>query len=91
MTMTATEFSRYLRTLISEKGKSPDDDMDKPGNIGLTYDHLIEFIELNCNDEMRSNIHNTLVTIDFKNGDVFHYFNHLADGMIKAAGLDAYS
>lgn len=31
-------------------------------------------------------IKTTLVKIDFMNGDVFHYLDYLANGMIKALG-----
>lgn len=75
---------KYLQTLIEEKGKSLEDEINLDGHFGLTYQMLIDFIE-NAN-EYHAQIKKTLVMIDFKNGDVFHYFNHLAEGMIASLG-----
>ena len=74
----------YLINLITEKGKSLDSTINLDGHIGLTYQMLVDFI---CeNKEYHKQIRNTLVKIDFQNGDVFHYLDYLAVGMIKALG-----
>lgn len=78
----------YLTTLISEKGLNIHDEINIDGCIGLTWNHLIEFIE--SAKEYHSDIKTMLVKIDFHNGDVFDYLLHLAKGMIKAMGLDHY-
>ena len=78
----------YLNNLITEKGQDLDSFM--PGLIEdpifgenmLTYETLIDFIVKN--KAYHSQIRKTLVMIDFKNGDVFHYLTHLANGMIKS-------
>jgi hypothetical protein len=75
---------QYLKTLIEEKGKSLDDEIKIEGHIGLTYEHLADFID--TAPEFHSDIKNTLVKIDFHNGDVFHYLDHLANAMVKAMG-----
>ncbi len=75
---------KYLTTLIEEKGKSIDDEIQIEGHIGLTYEMLIDFIEEQ--KQYHKQIKDTLIKIDFKNGDVFHYLNHLANGMVKALG-----
>lgn len=74
----------YLENLITEKGVSLETDMNIEGHI-LSYDVLIEFIV--NHKEFHNQIRKTLIMIDFKNGDVFHYLRHLANGMIKASGF----
>ena len=74
----------YLTKLIEEKGKSLDDEIALEGHFSLTYEMLVDFIE--SAKEYHKQIRDTLVKIDFKNGDVFHYLNHLAAGMVAACG-----
>ena len=78
-----TPLDTYLRTLINEKGGDVEKDLNRPGHIGLCYDNLIEFI-MQMPASIQQDIRDTLVMIDYKNGDVFHYLNHLVDGMIDA-------
>ena len=84
MTQTITE---YLTALIEEKGKSLDTEIQVEGHIGLTYQNLVEFIE-QVPAQMQNQIKDTLVKIDFHNGDVFHYLNHLGEGMAKQIEQD---
>jgi hypothetical protein len=81
----------YLETLIKEKGSDKSASINKPGHIGLTWANLIEFIEVNCDEEQKAQIHCILAKIDFNNGDIFDYLNHLANGMIEASGLSQYT
>ena len=74
----------YLTNLIEEKGKSLDTEIELEGHFGLTFEMLVDFISQA--KEYHAEIRKTLVMIDFKNGDVFHYLNHLAQGMVKALG-----
>lgn len=74
----------YLNNLITEKGRDLEDDMNIDGHIGLTYQMLVDFV-VEAKD-YHQEIRKTLVKIDFCNGDVFHYLNHLANGMVKACG-----
>ena len=75
---------KYLTNLITEKGKNIESDMNINGHIGLTWEMLIEFI---CSmKQYHKQIRMTLVKIDFMNGDVFHYLNHLTQGMLKSIG-----
>lgn len=86
----------YLTKLITEKGRSLSDEMAPngtythegevmlEGHFGLTWGDLVEYIE-SATDHHKS-IRDTLVKIDFHNGDVFHFLNYLAIGMLKAAG-----
>jgi len=75
----------YLTALITEKGKSVHAELEIEGHIGLCYENLIEFVE-QVPKEMQESIRAMLVKIDFKNGDVFHYLDHLVQGMLKASG-----
>lgn len=76
----------YLTTLIEEKGRSTEDEININGHFGLTWQHLIDFIE--TQPSYHHDIKSMIVRIDFKNGDVFHYLTHLAAGMIAARGLN---
>ena len=72
----------YIATLIEEKGRSVDDTIDLDGHFGLTYQMLIDFIHVHSS--YHKHIKDTLVMIDFKNGDVFHYLDYLAAGMVNS-------
>lgn len=87
--MNAQELSKYIETLISEKGRDVDACLGIPGHINLCYRNLIEFIEGNSSVSIRSTIYDTLTKIDFANGDVFHYLDHLVSGMLAAIGYAA--
>lgn len=79
---------RYLKTLIEEKGRDLDDEIKLNGHIGLTYGMLVDYIHEA--KEYHKTIRKTLVMIDFGNGDVFHYLDYLAEGMVEALGLNSY-
>ena len=78
------EMKTYLETLIEEKGHSTEDEINIEGHVGLTWQMLIDFIQEM--PQYHNDIRTTLVKIDFKNGDVFHYLNFLAVGMVKSLG-----
>ena len=78
----------YLQNLVTEKGKSLDADVLQ-GHIGLDYNMLIDYID--AATEHHNVIRTTLVKIDFHNGDVFHYLEYLANGMVKALGMDIFA
>lgn len=79
------DIKEYLEALIIEKGASLDDDILE-GHIGLDYHMLIDYIEQAT--QYHDQIRKTLVMIDFKNGDVFHYLKFLAEGMVEAMGMN---
>lgn len=81
-----SSISQYLETLISEKGRDIDANLDIEGNV--TYRHLVDFINDVARDEDKAQIKANLVNIDFRNGNVFHYLDHLVAGMLKAKNLD---
>lgn len=77
----------YLETLIEEKG------LDLEGTIievegkdwGMNMIPLgcvVDFIMSSGKDNQMS-VKNTLVKIDFHNGDVMHFFKHVASFMAK--------
>lgn len=76
---------RYLTLLITEKGISLDDTikgLEAGGNFGVTWQMLVDFIV--AMPSHHTQIRKTLVKIDFLNGDVFHYLNHLSVGMMES-------
>ena len=74
----------YLVTLIEEKGQSVENTIKIDGHFGLTWEMLLDYIE--SAPQYHKQIKETLVKIDFLNGDIFHYLTYLANGMIKAIG-----
>lgn len=72
----------YLENLITEKGTDLEDTINLEGHFGLTYQMLVDFI-VNMR-EYHKQIRKTLVAIDFQNGDVFHYLDYLAKGMVAS-------
>lgn len=75
---------KYLEALITEKGISLEAEIKLDGHFNLTWQMLVDFI-VKAKDYHKQ-IRMTLVKIDFLNGDVFHYLNHLANGMVKSLG-----
>jgi hypothetical protein len=87
-TLTAP-ISQYMTNLITEKGHSINADLDREGHIGLTYEHLIEFI-VSMPTNVQIAVRDMCVMIDFHNGNVFDYFDYLINGMVEARGLDKF-
>ncbi len=82
-TTAKTAISIYLENLISEKGLSPYTEIEVEGNSGtnfMTLEVVIEAILMSSKEEQKQ-IRETLVKIDFKNGDVMHFFKYLAKAM----------
>jgi hypothetical protein len=69
---------KYLTYLITEKGVDLESEVR---HDGLTYQMLIDFI---CNEmkEHHKRIRETLVKIDFMNGDVFHYLHYISNAAV---------
>ena len=77
---------RYLRTLLKEKGISEDyvftiDKDDFWGHHIVQMEVVIEFIS-NLDPKTQNQIKETLVMIDFKNGDILHYLEFITSKMI---------
>lgn len=78
------DMKKYLTDLITEKGRSMEDEIQIDGHFGLTWEMLADYVQ--AATAYHQQIRSTLVMIDFKNGDVFHYLQHLAEGMVAALG-----
>ena len=75
----------YLDNLISEKGLDINTTFDVQGNSGLNMIPLgviIEHILITSPKEQHA-IKLTLIKIDFHNGDVMHFFKHLAGAIAQ--------
>lgn len=74
-------FNTWLDALIEEKGIHVESiEFEKMGKSGMNIIPLgvvIEHIKIASKEEQKQ-IKTTLVKIDFLNGDICHFFNHLA-------------
>ena len=74
----------FIKTMIEEKGISLDTCLlEKDGHIGLTVQMLLDFIAQMHEHSIRA-IKDCFSKIDFQNGDLMHYMNHLAWAMNKS-------
>lgn len=78
-------FNEWLNVFIEEKeintAKTFEFIINETWNY-LPLEVVLEFIESLPSDQ-QSVIKNTLVKIDFMNGDVYHFFKYLAKGMVQ--------
>jgi len=76
-------FNKWLDTFIAEKGIDLEAtfqfDNDNGFNI-MPYGVVVEAIKTTTGSE-RASIKNTIVKIDFANGDVLDFFRHLGRGL----------
>ncbi len=76
-------FEKWLDTFVAEKGIDLEAtfqfDNDNGFNI-MPYGVVVEAIKTTTGSE-RANIKNTIVKIDFANGDVLHFFRFLGRGL----------
>lgn len=78
-----SKFNNWIDTLIEEKGIDLDDSFEINGQSGFnlfTYGVIVEAIKSAPAHEQKA-IKDVIVMIDFKNGDVRHYFRHLAQAL----------
>ena len=84
MTEYKNAFDTWLDTLIEEKGIDTESiEFEIEGESGTNFIPLgvvIEHIKITSKDEQKK-IKNILVMIDFKNGDICHFFKHLAQSI----------
>lgn len=77
-------FDKWLDTLIEEKELDTEFTFEVNGpEYGLNLIPLgcvVEAIKSTSQEE-QSKIKDTLVKIDFMNGDIMHFFNHLAQAL----------
>ena len=69
----------YLKNLLSEKGLE-DQLIEVEGAFGLNIIEMPVLVDAitNAPKHEQESIRKTLVKIDFMNGDVMHFFRHLA-------------
>lgn len=76
-------FISWFNTFLSEKGIDLEEGFEVDGPSGanfMCYENVVNAIKIAPTSE-QSAIKDMLVKIDFKNGDVKHYFRHLAQAM----------
>ena len=79
------KMKNYIYTLIEEKGLNLQTTIDVEGQSGLNIIPLgvvVEHILIAPTHEQKQ-IKNTLVKIDFHNGDVMHFFTFLAKAIAR--------
>lgn len=77
--------TNYLNTLISEKNINIETIIEVEGQSGTNFIPLgviVEHIEIAPAHE-QNQIKNTLVKIDFHNGDIMHFFTYLAQAIAR--------
>ena len=77
------KFNEWLDTLINEKGIDREEEITVEGESGtnfMTVETVVEAIKATGKQE-QGKIKDTLVLIDFKNGDIVHFFRHLAQAI----------
>lgn len=77
----------YLTNLIAEKGLEDElMTVDTSGtdyvSVHITTRDVVNFI-LGLPQEVQLSIRKTLIQIDFHNGDIMHFLNYIAQGIIS--------
>ena len=76
-------FNKWLDTFLAEKNIELDNTFEFNNENGfnlMTYAVVIEYVK-NTATENQTKIKNTLVKIDFLNGDVLHFLKFLGKGI----------
>ena len=76
-------FEKWLDTLVEEKGLNTDHVFEVDGESGTNYIPLavvLEHINIAGRQE-KAHIKTKLVMVDFINGNVMHFFRHLAQAI----------
>jgi hypothetical protein len=76
-------FNKWLDTLIEEKGIDTEELFEVDGPSGTNIMPALVVIEAikSTSKQEQAAIKTTLVKIDFCNGDIMHYFKHLAGAL----------
>ncbi len=78
-------FTNWIDTFIAEKGIDLEQRFEIEGPSGTNsfpYGVIVEAIKSTSGAEQAA-IKKTIVKIDFCNGDVCHYFRHLAQALVQ--------
>lgn len=79
------KFSEWIDTLIEEKNINTDRIFEIEGASGINFIPVavvIEHIKIATKQDQEK-IKNMLIKIDFINGDICHFLNHLAGAIAK--------
>jgi len=79
------DFNTWLDTLIEEKGIDLENTFEVKGASGtniIPYAVIVEHIKITSKGE-QEDIKKILVSIDFRNGDICHFFRHLGQAIAK--------
>lgn len=78
-------FQKWLETFLDEKGvdMSHSFTVDHRGTCHIVEMEFLKEVILKASKQEQSQIKDKIVYIDFKNGDVMHFFNFLAGAYIK--------
>ena len=86
-----TKFKKYLYDLIEEKGIDLESDVritmidpEYTHHMGFTYLYLIDEL-CDMPAKIQDKIRDTLIKIDYRNGDVFHYLDFLSVPILKSS------
>lgn len=75
---------KYLNTLLEEKGISQERVLEVTGSEWGTnfmpISVIVDFLS-NLDKETQNKVKNTFVKIDFHNGDIVDFLNHIAKGI----------
>lgn len=76
-------FSKWLDTFLTEKGVNLDHLLEAPGASGTNLIPVAVLVDAikGAPAHEQAGIKSMVVRIDFRNGDVLHYFRHLAQAI----------
>ena len=83
--MTTTNFINWFETFLDEKNLPAKtwEITDSTGGWNMIDSEVVIEAIKSCGAGEQAQIKNTIVKIDFHNGDVNHFFEHLAKGLIE--------
>ena len=76
-------FKKWFRTFLDEKriGSQVYEVASENGTLNMVPTEVVVEAIMNTSADEQKQIKDTLVKIDFVNGDVHHFFNHLAGAL----------
>jgi len=80
------DIEEYIITLFDEKGYDLNEDI-LDGVFGLNVYAVAEYVA-NARRRDQETIYDNFTKIDFANGDVYDFLEHIAEGMVKAQGYE---
>lgn len=78
-------FNTWIDTFIEEKSLFLEEGFEVQGPSGfniMSYGVIVETMK-SCSPQEEKNLKNKIVEIDFKNGDIKHFFRHLGKSIAK--------